>query len=98
MTNELKPCPFCGGEAFLYDRLHPYVECSDCVAATAFHETIGQAIESWNTRAERTCHVKPLPLSGLTEFECSKCQGAIRQFSNYCPHCGAKVVSENARR
>lgn len=48
--------------------------------------------------AERTCNVKPLPLSGFTEFTCSKCDGTIRQLSNYCPHCGAKVVSNNARR
>lgn len=113
MTNELKPCPFCGGEAELFeseesddvydpdtlgflDTYYVTVHCVICRSCgiEGIYNSQDKAIEAWNTRAERTCNVKPLPLSGFTEFTCSKCDGTIRQLSNYCPHCGAKVVSE----
>lgn len=106
MTNELKPCPFAKlDEKHHIDVIetHPgygYIYCRNCDFDFPSEESIplDVLIERWNTRAERTCNVKPLPLSGFTEFECSKCCGTIRQLSNYCPHCGAKVVSNNARR
>lgn len=41
MSDELKPCPFCGGQAFLDD---PVVWCVDCSASTC-------AKEDWNARA-----------------------------------------------
>ena len=49
---ELKPCPFCGGEAVFGRRIYcAEVYCSKC------HATIGRvgldaAIEAWNRRAE----------------------------------------------
>lgn len=110
---ELKPCPFCGEEAEIHEPTQLEVEwfvtciyCTKCGMQKCTpdgkdhtpEEATEAAIEAWNTRAERTCHVKTLPLSEFTEFECSKCCGTIRQLSNYCPHCGAKVVSNNARR
>lgn len=58
MTNELKPCPFCGGEAKIkrYDSYWAYVECSNSkclvVPCTVFCRNREQAIKIWNTR----CH------------------------------------------
>ena len=63
---ELKPCPFCGGEALARRREEPngdayaVVECADCYAETpiamAWHEKIEdclpEAIKVWNTRAD----------------------------------------------
>lgn len=60
MGVEIKPCPFCGGEASHYH--HPdrsgwpntdWVCCENdsCGCMTCAHETRGQAISAWNRRA-----------------------------------------------
>lgn len=96
---ELKPCPFCGGEA----TFHTYggtcnVVCDDCRIGTLRlgrideHEVIG----AWNTRAERTCIAEEnIDASyGDCMFVCSECGADLdnEEFPNYCPQCGAKVV------
>lgn len=60
--DELKACPFCGGEAkcvtYLRNKEYIYIECKDCEAqAKAFPESVHysaeeKAIEAWNRRAE----------------------------------------------
>ena len=58
MTNKLKPRPFCGGEAFLYDPKGDYetgykgVTCeNDCILMlTLAFASEGDAITAWNTR------------------------------------------------
>ena len=94
---ELKPCPFCCGEAEHYEDgyMQHYVVCTrrGCYARSFGFESESEAAEAWNTRAERTC--KNLKQRGYNYMECSACgetsyQGD-RQF-NYCPNCGAKVV------
>lgn len=72
---ELKPCPFCGGEATLLE-IPPhkhiivdlpdysggaFVECTKCTAAIS-GETVEEAIEIWNRRAKKIC-----PTCGSTE-------------------------------
>lgn len=77
--SELKPCPFCGGKASIYEsnrypssgnRITGYtVICTDmdCINYRAddwYERTEKRAIERWNTRVERTCHpVEQLPPS-----------------------------------
>jgi Lar family restriction alleviation protein len=52
MADELKPCPFCGGEARLTQTgVSPYVVCERCSNSTALHGTQELAIAAWNTRA-----------------------------------------------
>lgn len=56
----LKPCPFCGGEAELESRFFPYsyptqdwyyVYCKSCNVQVDEYESKEKAIEAWNKRA-----------------------------------------------
>ena len=54
---EIKPCPFCGGEAGITwdkwkdDEMYCCVEC-DCGVSTGVYETVDEAVEHWNRRVE----------------------------------------------
>lgn len=106
---ELKPCPFCGGEAHTYRNHLWHVACErawhGCVTMSAF-VTEAEAVEAWNARAERTCKID-------YERHCSNCGVYVHESAvlvrkdldggfwtvvskpaSYCPNCGAKVVDE----
>lgn len=103
MTQELKPCPFCGGGVEYFELSwtatafsgHMYaspfwqIRCKDCRATLGDFDTKNEAIAAWNTRAERTCEAK-LCCDGF--YRCTECGHSMLPSSNYCPHCGAKVV------
>ena len=66
-------------------------------------ETITFVREHWNTRAERTCKLGgEVPafdmtlnmLADIPWYWCLECGAATPSISNYCMHCGAKVVCE----
>lgn len=53
----LKPCPFCGGEAYLSQgqigpakAIADYVECLECAASADMFYDKYLAIEAWNRR------------------------------------------------
>lgn len=51
---ELKPCPFCGGKAYVQEHLsglYRSVICKVCCAATRMFQKEKEAIEAWNRRA-----------------------------------------------
>ncbi len=54
MNIELKPCPFCGGEAILAETTgdEVLVECCNCYAHTGIYAYEQEAIEAWNSRAQ----------------------------------------------
>lgn len=65
----LRECPFCGGEADEYEGDYGNgIYCMQCGAMVGEPIHLGfnvaervryeQAIEAWNTRAERTCHAE----------------------------------------
>ena len=54
MSEELKPCPFCGGNAILAEINGTddyYVVCEVCCACTDFYPK-EKAIKAWNSRVE----------------------------------------------
>lgn len=93
---ELKPCPFCGGEPEVIgwkweDMTEHRVRCLtvNCPVnpRTPIYDTEAEAIDAWNTRAERTCQ----DMDGW----CSECAKYLMNSGYaYCPHCGARVEVE----
>ena len=57
MSDELKPCPFCGGDAFLRDDVSHgtafFIGCAteECFGEIHWAYTEAEAVASWNTRA-----------------------------------------------
>lgn len=107
MSEELKPCPFCGHAATIEVNDNNYViSCGGlCDDVSTYSEmsypmSEEQAIRVWNHRAERTCRrVREFvpyknSLTGEYREVCSACGRALRARSvyRYCPNCGARVV------
>ena len=59
-NEELKPCPFCGGEADFAkvgyqdrdDIIEPYVFCKNCHTLSGWYKTKEEAKTAWNRRAD----------------------------------------------
>lgn len=91
----LKPCPFCGEKG---------AHQKDCYLNLYFESEVLDAnipwevmVAAWNKRHERTCKLQDDD-SEPASLVCSSCRAtcAITWITgewNYCPNCGAKVVS-----
>ena len=107
--SDLKPCPFCGGEANVIDHHNDdgsvSVGCNNdtCLGFSGLgwlYKTEAGAIAAWNSRAERTCKMEYS--GGVHEFlsldtwTCSECGCEMYDVAEprYCPNCGCKVVGE----
>jgi Lar family restriction alleviation protein len=61
MTEQLKPCPFCGGDVYTIQNLDDgsdnygtyFVRCTECPANVFSFASEQQAIDKWNTRDPR---------------------------------------------
>lgn len=99
--NELKPCPFCGGGAYvseLRDGMWRAI-CMSCNASGNNYFTEAEAVKAWNTRIERTCHETTIDKFFRGCDSCGYMWEVFygigkRERPNYCPNCGAKVASE----
>ena len=118
MSEELLPCPFCGGEAEVWSHHYeekditlwlvrckerPYEAERACYASDSFISfyTKAEAIEAWNTRAERTCKAEQdydamddgIPDCRIWKCSCGESFPFWRGLNPcFCPNCGAKVV------
>ena len=52
MSDELKPCPFCGGEAHTHHAMGEVWHHCHC-GSLDMHRTLGAATEAWNRRTLR---------------------------------------------
>ena len=108
MSDELKPCPFCGGEAKMNrvgNGVYEIVCSNNGCRVQPETPRVGdetEAVKAWNTRAERACRNVGQYID-QTRFKCSDCDfnGWVKwaadgedKIPNYCPMCGAKVVEE----
>ena len=99
---ELKPCPFCGWEAEVYDYeygIDPAVaygcKCEQCGIAMSGYDSYSEAIEAWNTRHERTCHNAGREYGYQLVFMCSECgELDVEGTAYYCRWCGARIEED----
>jgi hypothetical protein len=107
MSDELLPCPFCGGKARWTGR---YVQCCDCDIRTDEYRidynntAYAKATSAWNRRTEPVKHGKWIILDECSNegVYCSVCSKKVYRTeyanqklkSKYCPNCGAKMEVE----
>ena len=101
----LKPCPFCGSEALLSERLN-YVTCGNELCVIGNTISIWFLPDQWNTRAptEETARADAKcfwaqDIDGYWETSCGEAhifeEGTPSQNSHdFCPYCGKHLEEQ----
>lgn len=59
MTEKLRKCPFCNGDAVVVHEFENYgVECVDCKSGTSFFTSEQEAVDLWNNRPRVNKHMR----------------------------------------
>lgn len=91
MSDELKPCPFCGEMPPVFEK----EQCAPIVghACRILDLQITVPLHTWNARAERTCRKVPGKMHfGERRPKCSECGYGLGDSRwVYCPKCGARI-------
>ena len=95
MSEQLKPCPFCGSKELSVRKPETSIgltriRCDGCGAFTAFQgkHIPDIAIEHWSRRDGGGMKTE------ISRWECPDCMGRFwvdcenSDYPNYCPHCG----------
>lgn len=102
MSEELKPCPFCGGEADVHYFAHDDSECTvmcsnpNCRASVSARScgsmttAYNRARKLWNRRAERTCRI----VEDVDEVETEL--GPIEVRTYLCGECHGGMAPDDA--
>lgn len=103
---ELKPCPFCGGNAELkHDVTAPgysYIECESCSTksprfARSFDSSSDEDAKTFWNRRKTDERFGTWELIGADKngngglWRCTACRKCRPHVSNYCPNCGATM-------
>ena len=100
MSEELKDCPFCGGEAIVTHKGRiVWIGCSKCPISThtVWEERQAEIIRAWNTRVEKVCRWTQ---GQVDDYWTSACDYAFTLTDEglpaendflYCPKCGGRI-------
>ena len=97
-NDELKPCPFCGGDASIgnglkgHDGDYYFVNCTDCLASTNLLIVEGNeltrdaAIAAWNTRAPGWLPIESAPKNHTPVDLWSPSDGRLTNYVRFDHH------------
>lgn len=97
MSNELKPCPFCGGDASLivktffgFPEEEIYtVACNDCKSQSCYSDDRKETVKVWNTRPVKDETYR------LLKRQCNICK--LKDHETECDICEINKVLMKAR-
>lgn len=85
MSEELKPCPFCGGEAYFErmgtSRQSCIVECGRCGVRHESSDEYGRSGQSWNERQPTRA---PQAVPALTGWKLVPLEPSVRMLAQIC--------------
>jgi Lar family restriction alleviation protein len=94
----LKPCPFCGGEAALWEAVHGdegvevRIDCVKC-HATIYERTDLEALAAWNARAEQEATANELASVARAGYEAWTAPGfPAVEFADALRELGLRIV------